>query len=784
MSRNDWRSSGLPAGVQEVGRPALRADAAAKVTGAERYAADYYPENYLWGGVKRAGIPHARITAVDTAAALALPGVVAVLTYKDIKGKNRLGIFEKDQPILADTVVRHCGDAVALAVAETKESLAAALAAIRVDYEPLPAVFTPEEALAAGAPCVHEGRSAGNLLLESEIIFGDAGEALAACRYTAELTVAVNWQEHAFLETQTGVAWQEADGSLAMVVSTQTPFRDRLELAEALGLPPDRIRVTAPYLGGGFGGKDGVTVQGFLALAALHSGGRPVKIWYSREESILAGTKRHPATAVYRLGCDADGALQALDCRLVFDTGAYASLGTEVFALALEHAGGPYRIANVAVRGAIAYTNNPVGGAFRGFGVPQAAAGMEQAMDELARVAGFDPLDLRRRNAVRRGDTTPTGVAVSRPAGLDECLAQVERHPLWRGRQAWREGAPPFRRRGVGVAAVYHGMGFGPVVTDYANAKLELTAEGRIIVCAGVADMGQGNATTCLQIASHCLGQPYESMELVLPDTARTLPSASSSASRTTFTYGNALVGAAGLLKERILARGALLLSFQLMAPVGAGDVELLPGRVFHAPSGRSIPLKMIAGFMDAAERTTTYSYTCQANTQAIPTGENLRLHGYPHRIFAYGVQLARVETDTLTGETKVCDYLSCVDAGRVLNPQLYEQQLHGGAVQGMGYALFEDFAVAGGRIATGDLATYILPTAADVPDVEVVSVAVSEDDGPFGMKGVGEVVIDGVLPAVANAVADAAGSRVTRGTLTAEKILAALRAGGREAAR
>ncbi len=785
MLQSDWRSNRLPAGgVQEIGRVAPRADAAAKVTGAERYAADYYPENYVWAGVKRAGAPHARITGIDAVAARALPGVVAVLTHKDIGGKNRLGIFEKDQPILADGFVRHCGDAVALAVADTKEALAAALAAIRVDYEQLPAVFTPQEALAAGAPLVHAGRPGGNLLMESEVVFGQADEALAACRHTAELTVGLGWQEHAFLETQAGVAWQEADGSLAIVASTQTPFRDRLELAEALGLAPDRIRVTAPYLGGGFGGKDGVTVQGFLALAALHSDGRPVKMWYSREESILAGTKRHPATVTYRLGCDADGVLQGLNCRLVFDTGAYASLGTEVFALALEHAGGPYKIANATVRGAVVYTNNPVAGAFRGFGVPQAAAGMEQALDELARVGGFDPLALRLRNVVGRGDATPTGVVISRPAGMRECLETVERHPLWRERQAWREGAPPFKRRGVGVAAVYHGMGFGPAVADYANAKLELTADGRIIVCSGVADMGQGNATTCLQIVSHALGQPYEAMELVLPDTARTLPSASSSASRTTFTYGNALVGAAGLLRERILARGALLMSFQLMAPVNAADIVLLPGRIFHAPSGHSVPLKMIAGFMDAAERTVTHSYTCPVNTQVIPTGENLRLHGYPHRIFSYAVKLARVEIDTLTGETRVCDFLSCVEAGRVLNPQLYEQQLHGGAVQGLGYALFEDFAVAGGAIATGDLATYILPTAADVPDIETVSVAVSEDEGPFGMKGVGEVVIDGVLPAVANAVAEAAGVRVTDGTLTAEKILAALRASGREAAR
>lgn len=785
MLNKDLPADRRPAGgPQEIGRSAPRFDAVAKVTGRERYAADYYPESHLWAGVRRAGVPHARIKGIELEVVRELPGVVAVLTHQDIKGKNRLGIFEKDQPILADSVVRHFGDAVALVVAETKEALAAAIASIRVEYEPLPAVFDPETAISEAAPVIHAGRPGGNCLLAGEIVRGQGSEALAGCRHVAELTIRLGWQEHAFLETQNGVAWLEKDGSLAIVASTQTPFRDRLELAEALGFAPDKIRITAPYLGGGFGGKDGVTVQGFLALAALNSGGRPVKMWYSREESILAGTKRHPAIVTYRVGCDDEGVLQAMDCRMIFDTGAYSSLGGEVFALAMEHAGGPYRIPNAAVRGSVVYTNNPVAGAFRGFGVPQAAAGMEQAMDELARVAGFDALELRRKNAVRRGDTTPTGVVLSRPTGFVECLETIERHPLWRERQAWRDSAPPYARRGVGVAAVYHGMGFGPAVADYANAKLALTAVGRIAVCAGVADMGQGNATTCLQIVSHTLCQPYEDMELILPDTARTLPSASSSASRTTFTYGNALVGAAGLLRERLVARGALLLSFQLLAPVSVEDIILLPGRILHQPSGRSVPIKVIAGFMDEAERTVTYSYTCPVNKQVPPTGENLRIHGYPHRIFSYAVQLARVETDTLTGETTVCDLVSCVEAGRVLNPQLYEQQIHGGAVQGLGYVLYEDFAVAAGQIATGDFTTYIVPTALDAPDMEVMSVAANEDEGPFGMKGVGEIGLDGVFPAVANAVADAVGARITQGTLTAERVLAALRTAGREAAR
>lgn len=767
---------------QAIGRSAPRVDAYTKVTGAERFAADYYPENYLWLGVKRSEFPHARIGEIDISAAAGLPGVAVVLTYRDIRGSNRLGIFEKDQPVLADKVVRHYGDAVALVAAETKEALQQALDAIQVDYEPLAAVFDPVAASADDAPAVHEGRPDKNILLSSVITCGQGSQALADCDFTAAVSLSLGWQDHAFLETQTGVAWQEADGTISMIVSTQTPFRDRLEIGEALGLSPGAIRISAPYLGGGFGGKDGITVQGFLALAALHTGGRPVKMWYSREESILAGTKRHPAQVTYKIGCDKGGVLKAMDCRLLFDTGAYASLGGEVFALAMEHAGGPYRISHTTIAGSVVYTNNPVAGAFRGFGVPQAAAGIEQAIDELARIAGFDPLEFRLKNAVRRGDITPAGVILSRTTGMIECLEQVSRHPLWRERDTWRKQAPPFKQRGVGLAAVYHGSGFGPAIADYANAKLELTVDGRIKVCAGVADMGQGNATTCLQIVSHTLCQNYDNLELILPDTAKTLPSASSSASRTTFTYGNALMGAAAILQERLLARAALLLSFQLLQPINQQDLVLLPGRIVHLPSARELTLATIAAFMDAAERTATYSYTCPVNKQALASGENLRIHGFPHRVFSYGVQLALVEADILTGETSVCHLLSCIEAGRILNPQLYEQQLQGAAAQGLGYALYEEFAVDAGRIATGDFTTYLLPTALDVPDMAIQAVSLDEEEGPFGMKGVGEIGIDGVLPAVANAVTDAAGVRITQGTLTGEKVLTALQRVRKEA--
>lgn len=768
--------------IQEIGRSAPRVDAFTKVTGKEKFAADYYPEECLWLGVKRAEYPHARILKMDVSAAQEIAGVEAVLTHRDIKGSNRLGLFEKDQPILADQVVRHYGDAVALVVAKDKEVLTLALDAIQVCYEPLPAVFDPEEACREEAPVLYEGRPDKNILLRSEITSGQGRAALADCVYRTEISIELGWQEHAFLETQTGVAWQEMDGSLMMVVSTQTPFRDRLEVGEALGIAPGNIRISAPHLGGGFGGKDGITVQGFLALAALHTGGRPVKINYSREESILAGTKRHPAKLTYVLGCDGEGKLQALDCRIVMDTGAYASLGGPVFALAMEHAGGPYRIPHASISGAVVYTNNPVSGAFRGFGVPQVTAGMEQAMDELAKIAGFDPLSFRLKNAVRRGDATPAGVVLSTSTGLIPCLERVQQHPLWQEREQWCQGAPPLKRRGFGLAAMYHGIGFGPAIADYANAKLEIGADGNILVYSGVADMGQGNATTCLQMVSHALSQPYEQLDLVITDTAKTLPAASSSASRTTFTYGNALLGAAAILKEKLLQRAGLMFSFPLLQQVKKEDLLLLPGCIMHAPSGRKLPLTVVASMMDETERVATFSYTSPVNSQTMDSGSNLRIHGYPHRIFSYGVQLALVEADVLTGEMEVCRLLNCIEAGRVLNPQLYEQQVQGGAAQGLGYALHEEFTVREGRICSGDFSTYILPTAMDVPDMETIAIPLQEEEGPYGMKGIGEIGINGVFPAVANGVAHVTGVRITQGTMTGEKMLAALTQGKKEA--
>ena len=756
--------------VFEIGRPVPRADAWNKVRGEEKYAADYYGPNFVWAGVKRADVAHARLKSIDTEAARELPAVLAVLTHKDITGSNRQGIIRKDQPVLVDSKIRHRGDAIALVLAEDKTTLEKALRLITFDYEPLPAVFTPEEALEERAALVHEGNPNGNLMQQISVAVGDVEKSLPECAVWVEAQFEVPYQEHAYLETEAGWSYLGEDGELVIVASTQAPFRDRFEIAPALGLDMKKIRVIAPYLGGAFGGKDGVSVQCLLGLAALHSEGRPVKMWWDRKESFTAGVKRLPAKMYYRLGAKADGTLHTLECKLYFDTGPYGHLSAEIMALAVEHAGGPYRIPHTRIQGWCVYTNNPPGGPFRGFGVPQVTAAMEQMIDMLAARLKMDPLQFRRQNVVRRGDRNCIGVTLIHSTGALDCLETLAGHSLWRQRSSWKESAQPFKRRGVGLASLVHGSGYGPVVPDYANAKVELTEEGKIRVFCGVSDMGQGNASTCLQIAGAILGQNGSSMELVLPDTERSLPSGSASSSRCTYTYGNALIGASHELKKRLSERASVL----LMAASGDG-FALIPGRIRHLSSGKEISLSHLARSMDPSERTCTYYYRAPVAAEKIDVCGSSDVIGLPHILFSYAAHLAYVEVDELTGEIEVKEYVAVSDCGRVINPQIYEQQIQGGIGQGLGYALKEDFIVESGKAMTPDLSTYILPTALDMPEMVSIPVEIDESTGPFGLKGVGEISISGPLPAVANALADACGVRVFRSPLTAEKVLKAL---------
>ncbi len=774
LDEHEQAKDGGPTGMKntslEIGKSVPRFDAIAKVTGKEKYAADFWAQDVLWAGVKRAAVPHARIRGIKTDDAIRIPGVLSVLTSKDVKGTNRQGVVRKDQPVLADDKVRHCGDPVVLVVAEDRETLAKALACIKVDLEPLPGLFDPENAMAQGAPLVHEENPEGNLLLKGSLETGKVEAAFESCYETVEAEFRLPHQEHAYLETEVGWAVFR-DDFLQITASTQSPFRDRYETAEAIGFDMHKVRIIAPYCGGAFGGKDGITVQSLLGLAAWSNPGRPVKMWWSREESILASVKRHPAHLCYKLGAKKDGTFHALSVRIYFDTGPYDNLGGAVMALGLEHSGGPYRIPNTSLKAWAVFTNNPIGGPFRGFGVPQVTAAMEQMVDMMAKRLGISPLDIRVKNALRRGDRNPAGTTLTGSTGIGECLGKIPASRLWQESETWKKDAPPFKKRGVGLASAMQGMGYGPLIPDTANAKLELTGDGRFRVFCGVVDMGQGNASTYLQIAGEILNQETSGMELVLPDTARTLPSGSSSASRTTFTFGNALVKASKTMKERLLEKAS-----DILMAKGPDEMALVPGSVRHMPSGKEMPLSALAGMLSEAERTSVARYRTPSAKES-PTGDpNLTLHGIPHIIFSYAAHAAFLEVDTLSGEIEIKRYLAFTDCGRILNPQIFEQQMQGGIAQGLGYALFEELKVKQGMIRTPDFGTYIIPTSMDLPDMESTAVELHEENGPFGLKGAGEIAMNGPFPAVANALADACGIRIFSGPMTPERVLGALK--------
>lgn len=752
-------------------RSSIRHDAPAKVRGGEIYAADHYGDALLWAGVKRAGVPHAKLLGLQTGAALNEPGVAAVLTAKDVPGPNRQGVVRDDQPVLVDDKVRHCGDAVALVIAESREALARGMDAIELDLEELPGVFDPEAALLPDAPLLHEDHDNGNLLLEGRLRKGHGADELASCPVVVEAVWHLPRQEHAYLETENGVARQDVDGIIHLVVSTQTPHRDCFEVARALGLDSARIHLQAPYCGGAFGGKDGVTVQSLLTLAALTCPGRPIKMWWEREESMIAGAKRHPAKLYYKLGADREGSLRALSARLVYDTGPYDHLGGVVATLGLEHAGGPYRIPHADLIAQAVYTNNPVGGPFRGFGVPQAAAGIELTMDLLANKLGLDPLELRRNNLLKPGETTAAGVALAGVEGLQNCLEAVSRHKLWTARKEWQEQAGPHKRREVGLAALCHAMGYGPVIPDEAHARLVLLGDGRFRLYSGVVDMGQGNASTYVQIAAEVLGQPAENFDPLQPDTAETKSSGSSSASRTTYTFGNAILGAAQTLRQRILAQAQKL----LIGNVPVSELDLTMGAVWHAGSAMEVNLAEVAAALPPEQRDITHHFRAPVAEGPQAPDKNIAMHGFPHAVYAYAAHLAAVEVDKLTGKIAVIDYLTVSDCGRVLNPQLLEQQMDGAVVQGMGYALCEDFAAHAGHSLTKDFSTYIIPTSLDAPRIENIFWASHDTSSPLGMRGGGEIGINGPLPSMGNAVARACGVPLMRYPLTPERVLDAL---------
>jgi nicotinate dehydrogenase large molybdopterin subunit len=752
-----------------VGQRPAHHDFVDKVAGSLLYAADWRLPGMLHGRVVRAEVPSATIAAIDTSAARALPGVVAVLTAADVpwnqvveRATGGLGELAVAMPVLAADRVRYQGEPVALVAATSPQAAAEAADLIDVDYQDREGVFDAERALEPDAPLVHDE---GNLLVSWTIARGDVDAALADADLVVEGTYRTQRVEHAYLEPEAGVGWIDTNGVVTLRVSTQV-IEHAATIAAVLGLPASRVRVIGAYLGGGFGGKEDMTVEPYLALLVWRTR-RPVRMVWERQDSILASTKRHPFVMRYRTGVRRDGTIVAQDVDIVGDAGAYPSLSPRVLFAACVTASGPYRVPNARHRARAVLTNNVPTSAFRGFGAMQVTFGYEQQLDRVAERLGLDPKAVRERNFLAKGDTIPTGERLDTAVAADECLR--------RALAALGEPPPPSgpgRRVGRGFAVNLQPYGRTVWFHDRASCWLGLEADGSLLLRSGITDLGAGQAASLAQIASEVLGVPLAEVGVHIGDSQLTPPAGGTFATRQLYMSGNAVLAAARTLRDGLLPVAAELLE------ADPGELVFEDGMVRERGDrdGRGIRLAELAAACHRRAVPTAHLGTWHAETGTFdPAGGQ----GSSFPDYTFGAHAADVEVDTETGELRVLAYAAAHDVGRAINPLRVEGQIQGGAVQGLGYALGEEIVVADGQTASTLLASYLLPNAADLPDVQAIIVESGEGKGPFGARGIGEPPIGNPAATIANAVAAATGVRVTELPITPERLLAALDAAG-----
>jgi len=757
--------------MRVVGQPVAHHDFIGKVKGSILYAADWKLPGMLHGRVVRATVSSARIVSINTEKARAVRGVEAVLTGEDVPSNQLverpaggLGELLVAMPVLARDRVRYAGEPIALVAAETQQIADDAAELVQVDYEELPGVFDPEAALLPGAPLVHDD---GNVLTSWHIQRGDVQAALAAADVVIEGEYRTQHVEHASLETESGVGWIES-GVVTLRVSTQI-IEHATDIAEILKLPANKVRLIAAYMGGSFGSKEGMTVEPYLALLVWKTR-RPVKMIWSRQESILASTKGHPFIMRYRTGATNDGRIVAQDIDIIGDAGAYPHKSARVLFYGAALSCGPYFTPNVSVSSRAVFTNNVPTSAFRGFGARQVTFGYESQMDRLAETLAMDKAEVRRRNFLRKGDVIPTGETLGTAVAVGETL---ERALARLGEPSAPSG--PSKRVGRGFACNMHPYGRTVWFKDSASAWLSIQGDGTLLIRSGVTDVGGGQAASLCQIASEILGMSLERISVYIGDTALTPPAGGTFATRQLYMSGNAVMGAALQLRELVAPVAAEALGCPVERVVFEG------GRVKTAGnSGRGgapeegISLGELVGLCEArsVDTTTLYLFRPDAERRGLDT-ESGQLVSFPD--YSYGTHAAEVEVDLETGEVEVLKYATCHDVGRAINPLRVEGQMQGGAVQGLGYALMEEIILDEGKIASSLLADYLIPTSYDMPEVMTDIVESGEGKGPMNARGIGEAVIGNVAPTVANAVASAIGLRPTRLPITPERVLALL---------
>ncbi|CAN5122615.1 molybdopterin-dependent oxidoreductase [soil metagenome] len=798
-----------PAAGQAVGARLARLDAPAKVRGEERFGADEWPGDAPAGTltlrVIRSPHAHARFTLGDMAAFIASrPGIVEVITAADVP-HNAFAIFAelRDQPVLADGLVRFAGEAVVALVGEADAVFAVPEGEVPIAYEVLPAFGDMPGALQAAAQGVLlQAAFPDNVLCRGRVVRGDVDAAFGAAAgetsaptepaHIAECRVETAYVEHAYIEPEAGYAqWLEAEGAVPRIriyASTQTPYMDRDEIAHVMGLAPAQVHIVPSAIGGGFGGKLDLSVQPLLAVAARKTR-RAVRLVYERPESMQSSTKRHPSDMHARAACDAAGRLSAYDFEGDFNTGAYSSWGPTVANRVPIHASGPYRIPNVRATTRAVLTHNSVAGAFRGFGVPQSTLLNERLLDELAAHCGMDQLEFRHLNALRAGDTTPTGQVLAASVGLQECLDALR--PAWRrakaeaaafNASAVANAGASHLRRGAGIACMWYGIGNTVIAnpsTMRGSLRLSAGRGAHLFLYNGAQEIGQGTATVMPQMFADAVGLPVGCVEQVMGDTDLTLDAGKSSASRQTFVSGNAARFAGQDLRRQLLAAlgfdqeaaqadasaAASTAASATSAGGGAARIDLrLDGRYLIA-GDRRIDLRDLPRDVNGD----VFTGLGHFNPPTVPLDADGQ--GVPYATFGFAAQIAELEVDTELGTVRLLHIHAAHDVGHAINPTQVEGQVHGGIAQGIGLALMEEYV--NGR--TDNLHDYLIPTAGDVPPITVHRIEDPEPLGPWGAKGVGEPALVATAPAILNAIFDAVGVRMGSVPVTPSRLRAAM---------
>ena len=730
----------------------------AKVKGSLSFIDDMCFAGMLYGKVLWSEHPHAEIISIDTEEASAVPGVAAVFTACDVPAHNGVGSIKPDRPVLCSDRVRYTGDAIVVVFAESTAAAERAVNKIKVSYRLLSGVFTPEEALLPESPKLYEKGNICSHLVHQE---GDVAEAFRQSALVVEGHFETPSVEHGYLEPEASIGTVDDDGKITVYASTQSPFDIRKQLSAVLGLPEEKIRIITTPVGGAFGGKVDNTVEALVALGAYHLK-RPVKIVLSRAESLKVSTKRHPFQIDYRMGFDSGGKITAVDAKLISDAGPYTALSPIVIDQASAFACGPYRILNFRVEGWAVYTNNANSSAFRGFGNNQPAVARECLLDEAARRLGLDPFEIRMINALQVGDRTVGGeilrasVAIRVTIGAARNALEKELATM-KSEQGWRIG--------VGVASGYKNVGSGR--QDNAGAIFSLQLGGRIQLRASAVDMGQGIRTALLQVASKALGIQENLFEVITGDTDLTIRHGPASAQRQVLVSGKAVKLAADEFKKLLIQEVAACLD------LSTDGLVLTEGNIINATGRLVMTLEDLATRVTSAGKTveTSYYYTAP-QSYADKNVDNTPGEYRRHPAYNYATQAVVVGVDETSGRVKVLKIIAVHDCGRVINPQKVEGQIEGGCLMGLGYALSESYVLEQGIPVTRTYGQLGIATIKETPEIKCILIEDADPTGPFGAKGIGELAVVPVTPALLNAIYDATGVRVQKLPLIPEMIL------------